>query len=545
MKHYLSTLEETIRIQWDEPAVSNYRGESFTFGQFAENIEKFHIFFEKAGFQSGAKMAICARNSARWAISFFAINTYECVVVPILADFHPESVNHLVDHSESVILFTEPDIWSKLSIEKMPLVRCVFSVKDFSMLYCAEERIGEIFGNLESEFIRKFPMGFNRGCVHFPTDNNGKIAVINYTSGTTSAPKGVMLKYESFSSMVDFSPKHVITERTYDIVSMLPLAHMYGMVIEFIFPLCCGVTVHFLGKTPSPSTLMKAMQEIKPFMIVTVPLVMEKIYKSNLKPALSKLKGLLWIPVVRGIIYRKAGKKLMDAFGGNVATIIMGGAGLNPEVESCFKRLGIPYTVGYGMTEACPLLTWESPSRYIPGSCGKATDFCELRIDSEDPQHIAGEIQAKGINICAGYFKNPEASANAFTDDGYLHTGDLGIKDKNGNIFIKGRSKSMILTANGQNIYPEELEAVINSQSYVAESLVVDRSGKIVALVYLDADGIKKAKLDDETVSDIPERARIAANRELPAYSQISKVEVMTAPFEKTPKMSIKRFLYK
>ena len=544
-KHYLTKLEETVRLQWDEPALCNYKGEQFTFGELATSIEKFHILFDKAGFGKGSRMAICAKNSARWAVSYLAICTHGAVVVPILADFTPESVNHLVHHSESSVLFTDPDIWEKLSIAEMPLVSCVVSVKDFSLLYCADPAIDEAYTSLEESFRKKFPMGFGRENISYPTDNAGDLAVINYTSGTTSAPKGVMLRHGSFTATVEFAQNNVIPRRTDNMVSMLPLAHMYGLAFEFLYPMISGVTVYFLGKTPSPSTLLKAMQEVKPYMVITVPLVMEKVYKSSLKPALSKVKGLLWIPGIGHAIYRKAGKKLQEAFGGKVRVFIMGGAGLNPEVERCFRRIGLPYMVGYGMTEACPLLAWETPSKFVFGSCGKPVTCAEVRIDSEDPQHIAGEIQAKGENICIGYYKNPEAEANAFTDDGFLRTGDLGIMDKDGNIFIKGRSKSMILSASGQNIYPEELEAVINSQPYVAESVVVDRSGKIVALVYLDADAIKRDKLDNEAMSDIPETARIATNRQLPAYSQITKVEVMPVPFEKTPKMSIKRFLYK
>ena len=545
IKHYLAKLEETVKLQWDEPALCNYKGEQFTFGDLATSIEKFHIFFKDAGIVKGDRIALCARNTARWAVSYLSINTYEAVVVPILADFLPESVNHLVDHSEACVLFADPDIWDKLDPAQMPLLKCALSVKDFTILWCKDDACKAAYDNLDAQFAKLYPMGFSRQNVSYPTDNADDLAVINYTSGTTSAPKGVMLRHGSFTATVEFAQNNVTALRTYTMVSMLPLAHMYGLAFEFLYPMISGVTVYFLGKTPSPSTLLKAMQEVKPYMVITVPLVMEKIYKSSLKPALSKVRGLLWIPGIGRMIYRKAGRKLQDAFGGQVGTFIMGGAALNPEVERCFRKIGLPYMVGYGMTEACPLLGWETPSKFVQGSCGKPVTCATVRIDSEDPQHIAGEIQAKGENICIGYYKNPEASANAFTEDGFLRTGDLGIIDKDGNIFIKGRCKSMILSANGQNIYPEELEALINNQSYIAESLVVDRSGKIVALIYLDDAAIKRDKLDAEAVSDIPEAVRTAANRQLPSYSLISKVEVVTVPFEKTPKMSIKRFLYK
>ncbi len=546
-KHYLWKLQETVKSCWDKKALCNYGGESFTFRDLATNIEKFHLLFEQSGIRKGDKVAICAKNTARWAVSFFAINTYGAVAVPILCDFHQDSINHLVDHSESIAFFVDGDIWAKLDIKKMPLVRSVVNVQDFSILYSSDGLIEKAFAGLDASFAAKYPDGFSREDVSYPTDNEEDLAIINYTSGTTSAPKGVMLKYDSFTATVEYAQTNVKATPEDTLVSMLPMAHMYGLAFELTYPLCSGVTIYFLGKTPSPSLLLKAMKDVRPYMIVTVPLVMEKVYKSSLKPMLQKpaIKVATKIPGLRGIIYKKMREGLDAAFGGRCGHYIMGGAPLNPEVEDLFRKIKLRYTVGYGMTEACPLLAYEDPARFVKGSCGKPVTCAKVRIDSEDPQHIAGEIQAKGRNICLGYFKNPEASAGAFTEDGFLRTGDLGIMDAEGNIFIKGRSKSMILSANGQNIYPEEVEAVVNSQNYVVESVVVDRASKLVALVYLDEDAIKKAGLDAEAVSDIPEDIRIASNRKLPVYSQLTKVEVVAVPFEKTPKMSIKRFLYK
>jgi len=546
MKHYLETLQESMKAGWNNPVISDYKGEDFTYGDIARIIEKFHIMFERTGIKKGDRIAICARNSARWAISFLAINTYESVVVPILADFLPDSIVNLVDHSESVMLFTDSDIWKKLDKSKLPNIKSAINVQDFSILFSHDGEIQKTYDNLELFFTQKYPMGFSRENVSYPTDKTDELAVINYTSGTTSAPKGVMLKFESFSAMIDYSFRRTNANPKYSIVSMLPMAHMYGLAFELMYPICYGVHIFYLGKAPSPSLLLRAMKDVKPYMVVSVPLVLEKVYKSSIKPVLEKtsMKILTHIPLVRSFVYKKIGKSLCEAFGGQVQYFIMGGAALNPEVEKCFHKAHIPYLVGYGMTEACPLLTYEDPSKYVPGSCGKAVDFLDIRIDSEDPQHIAGEIQAKGINICMGYFNNPEASENLFTDDGYLRTGDLGIIDSHGNLFIKGRAKSMILSANGQNIYPEEVEAIINNQNYVSESVVVDRSSKLVALVYLDQDAIKRDKLDEETISDIPENVRVNSNRSLPSYSQITKVEVVLSPFEKTPKLSIKRFLY-
>jgi len=540
MKHYLSFIKEAIVEKWDTPLLCNYKGEEYCGKQIASQIFKFHSFFEKTGIKKGDKIALCARNSANWAISFLSINSYEAVVVPILNDFLPSTIAHLFTHSQSQILFTDKELWEKIIPGGIPQgLKTAIDCNSFELLYSATDDIKEAFNQSQQTVSDKN--------FEFPSDNQKDLAVINYTSGTTSAPKGVMLRYECFSAMVEFAQTNVYCCKDDNIVSMLPMGHIYGLAFEFIFPLTKGATIYYLGKTPSPSLLLKAMQSVKPFMVVTVPLVMEKVYKSSIKPAISKnpVKILLHIPFVKSIIYKKIGSKLMDAFGGRVRHFIMGGAALNPEVEKCFKKIGIPYMVGYGMTEASPLLGYEDWKSFVPGSCGKAVSCCEVRIDSEDPEHIAGEIQAKGLNICSGYFNNPEASENAFTDDGFLRTGDLGVIDKNGNIFIKGRCKTMILSANGQNIYPEEVEAIINANEYIAESLVVDRAGKLVALVYLDQAAIKQASLDDEAVSDIPETVRLNSNRQLPAYSQITKVELVLAPFEKTPKMSIKRFLYK
>lgn len=547
MEHYFARLQNAIRLYWDKPAVCNYRGETFTYGQLATQIERFHIFFEACGLKKGDRIAICAKNTARMAVSFLSVNTYETVVVPILSDFTPESVNHLVDHSESLMLFTDNDIWAKLDKSKMPLVKAVISVNDFTLLYADNDDVKKAYAAISETFASRYPMGFTGENVTYNTDNWDDLDIINYTSGTTSAPKGVMLTYKALSATIDFGQRYIPSSDKFTMVSMLPMAHMYGLVYEFLYPLCNGTSITFLGKTPSPSLLLSAMHDVKPYLLITVPLVMEKVFKSAIKPVLDKpvMKVLTKIPGINSLIFKKIREKLLSALGGNLQMIIMGGAPLNPEVEKWFKRIGLPYTVGYGMTEAAPLLAYEPCTSYVPGSCGRAVDCAIVRIDSEDPQHVVGEIQAKGDNVCIGYYKNPEATAAAFTEDGFLKTGDLGIIDAHGNIFIRGRSKSMILSANGQNIYPEEVEAVVNNQDYVVESVVVDRASKLVALVYLDADAMKKAGLDEETVADLHETIRINANKALPSYSQLQKVEVMDKPFEKTPKMSIKRFMYK
>lgn len=547
MKHYFTRLQEVMRAHWDSAALSNYKGESFTFGEVATHIEKFHIFFESAGIKKGDKIALCAKNSARWAVSFLAVNTYGAVVVPILADFHPESINALTDHSESKLLITDADMWKKLDIGKMPLLKGVISAGDFTLLYCSDPALKKSMDNLHETFQAKYPMGFTRENVSYPTDNDKEIALINYTSGTTSAPKGVMIRYESISSNIEFGLDYMPCHFGETMVSMLPLAHMYGMAFEFLYPLCGGVNVFFLGKTPTPSLLLGAMAAVKPYLVVTVPLVMEKVFKGSIQPVLKKpaVRLLTRIPGIDRIIFNAIRNKVMSAFGGNVRMIIMGGAALNPEVEMWFRRFRLPYTVGYGMTECAPLLGYEHWTKFAPKSCGKCVERVEVRIDSEDPQHVVGEIQARGVNVMEGYYKNPEATAAAFTEDGWLKTGDLGVIDAQGNIFIRGRSKNMILSSNGQNIYPEEVEAVVNNQPYVVESVVVDRSSKLVALVYLDKDRLAADGIDDEALSSRLEEMLSHVNKALPSYSKLVKIEVMDAPFEKTPKMSIKRFLYK
>ena len=544
MKHYFTRFEEAIKNNWERPALANFRGETFTFGQLATQIAKFHVFFEKIGLKKGDKVALCAKNSARWGVTFFAANTYEAVLVPILADFHPESVNSLVDHSESKLLLTDSDIWNKLDITKMPTVKAVISSSDFSLLYAADETIQAASDSLEQLFNEKYPSGFSAADVTYPIDNDTDLAIINYTSGTTSAPKGVMLRYECVSENVAFGQKRLPSYPGDKIVSMLPMAHMYGMMFELIYPLCGGSSVYYLGKTPTPALLLGAMAEVKPYLVITVPLVMEKIFKSKVAPVVNKplMKVLCALPGLNQVIFKKIRTQLLNAFGGNVREIVMGGAALNPDVEKWFRKFKLPFTVGYGMTEAAPLLAYEDWWDFASKSCGKAVDSVEVRIDSEDPYNKVGEIQAKGNSLMSGYYKNEEATKAAFTEDGWMRTGDLGVVDALGNIYIRGRSKNMILSANGQNIYPEEIEAVINNQPYVVESVVVDRGASLVALVYVDGD---KLTADGLNIDQQMDAMKAEVNKSMPSYSKISKVEVMDKPFEKTPKMSIKRFMYK
>ncbi len=546
--HYFVRLQQTIRERWDYNALSNFQGDSMTFGEMATQIARMHVLLEDAGVQKGDHIALCARNTYRWALSYLSITTYEAVIVPLLVDFHADSVMDLTDHSDAIILFTDREKWKTLDIARMPKLRAVICTEDFSIIYSVDERLDQAYARWQQTFEARYPNGFGKDDVHYNTDNMESLSIINYTSGSSGDPKGVMLTYRASSASIDFGLRNMPVYYGDRIVSMLPMAHIYGLTFEFLYPLTGGATVYYLGGRPAPSKLLQAMKEVKPYLICTVPMVMEKIYHNAIEPKLGKWYMMLLcaLPGIRQIIFKKVRESLDTSFGGNVRCYIMGGAPLNPKVENFFKKIKLHFTVGYGMTEAAPLLAYEDWRRYSPHSCGKSVDCAHVRIDSVDPAIVVGEIQAKGDNICKGYYKNEAATKAAFTEDGYLCTGDLGLIDKAGNIYIKGRSKCMILSASGQNIYPEEVEAVMNNQDYVAESLLVEReNNKLVALIYLNPDELKA---DEKTEEDLPEITKDLLhdiNKKLPNYSQVSKIELQSAPFEKTPKMSIKRYLYK
>jgi long-chain acyl-CoA synthetase len=547
MKHYLELLAEVVRAHWDEPAIADFHGRGIKYGELAVSMEKTRLALREAGVRRGDKVALCAHNCSAWAETYLAVVASGAVAVPILANFTPEGVQHLVDHSESRVLFTDPEIAAALDFSKLSRIRVAVAVEGGAVLGGRDKAAAKAFEEKDALFAAEHPDGFGPDDVSYPTDNNDELAVINYTSGTTSAPKGVMLRHESFNAVVDFAQRKIPASPGEKIVSMLPMAHMYGLAFELLYPLLSGVEVVYLTKIPSPTALVAAMKEVRPYIVITVPMVMEKIYRGALKPKLSKpaVKLLMALPGVGGFLRRKIAAKVMESFGGRIRGFVMGGAPLNPEAEAAFRKIGLPYTVGYGMTEACPLLAYEDWREFAPGSCGKPVDYDEVRIDSPDPLRVDGEVQAKGPNLCVGYYRNAEATKALFTKDGFLRTGDLGHFDKAGNLYLSGRSKNMILSGSGQNIYPEEIEAVVNQQEFVAESVVVDRGGKLVARVYFDPDAIRKAKLDDAAVAALPGRIRTAVNRRMPAYSRLSDVERNPSPFEKTPKMSIKRFLYR
>ena len=540
MKHYLKKLEEQMRLRADKPALCDYEGESYTYAQVAAQIEQLHIFFQSAGIRKGDKVALCARNSARWAICFLAVNTYEAVIVPILPNFTPEGTAQLVRHSDSVLLVADEEIWESLRNASLPRLRGVLDAREDRLLWSADETMESAWETRVQLFQDCYPEGFQAQDVVYPAHNED-VSIINYTSGTSGDPKGVMLPYSAMSDIVEYCQQHIYNapER---LVSMLPLAHIYGLAMEFLYPCCTGFTIHFLGKTPSPSMLIKAMKDIQPSLVVTVPLIMEKIYAQMVRPQLNtrSAKTLRTVPGLRLSFYRSVGKKLLAEMGGRVQTIIIGGAPLNWKVESEFKKIGLPYCVGYGMTEACPLLALENPATFVSGSCGKPIH--EIRIDSSDPERVPGEIQTKGPNLFMGYYKNPEADAKAFTRDGWFRTGDLGVMDEGGNLFIRGRIKALILSSSGQNIYPEEVEQVLSRNPLVEESLVLDRGGKVIALVYPHA-GTLPAE-DEQEHTRLADSIRSADNLHLPNFSQIFRVEFVDVPFERTAKGSIKRHLY-
>ena len=550
IQHYLKHVENAVKNHWNSPAITNYSKNTFTFGQVAETIEKLHILLEEAGVKQSDKIVLCAKNSAEWAASFIAIGSYGAVMVPLLNDFLPESVQNLTNHSDATAIFTEPEIWNKMDVTKMSKINIAINILDFTPIYTKDGKVDAATFNKKCDaiFAERFPEGVKPEHVDYHTGNFDDLALINYTSGTTSDPKGVMLSARAISSNVEFAMKHMPNQPGWHILSMLPLGHMYGMAFEFLYPMASGCHIFFLGKTPTPSVLIKALSEVKPYMLVTVPLVVEKIFKGKVMPTLEKplMKVLTAIPGVNKIIYNKVRTKLLTTFGGNLerGSLIVGGAAINEKVEKLMKKMNFPYTVGYGMTECAPLICYRNWKTFAMRSCGQTVERMEVRIDSENPRSVVGEIQMKGDNVMMGYYKNPDATKATFTEDGWLKSGDLGIMDADGNVFIKGRSKNMILSASGQNVFPEEIEDKFNSLPLVSESIVISRGNKIVALVVPDMDVFKKLEGNTKSVEEILDEYLKQVNAELPAYSKVNLVERHDEPFEKTPKRSIKRFLY-
>ena len=541
-------IEESIKKHWDLDALTDYKGATLQYKDLARKIEKMHILLEESGVKPGDKVAICGRNCSHWGVAFLAILTYGAVAVPILHEFKADNVHHIVNHSDARLLFVGDVAWEALNEAEMPNLEGVILLTDFTLLVCRSEKLEYAREHLNEMFGKKYPRNFRREHVSYRRDNPEELAVINYTSGTTSFSKGVMLAYRTLWSNTQFAFEVLTLKPGDKVVSMLPMAHMYGLAFEFIYEMCCGCHIYFLTRIPSPKIIFQAFADVKPKIVIAVPLIIEKIIKKNVLPKLEtlKMRFLMRLPVINDKIKATVRDHMIQGFGGNFYEVIVGGAAFNQEVEKLLKSIDFPYTVGYGMTECGPIICYEDYHKFVPGSCGKAAPRMEVRIDSEDPQHIVGEIITRGDNVMLGYYKNEEATAQAIDKEGWLHTGDLGIMDAEGNVFIKGRSKNMLLGPSGQNIYPEEIEDQLNNLPLVCESIVIQqKDNRLAALVYPDFDDAYAHGLNDADIERIMEENRVNLNAALPAYSQIARIKIYPEEFEKTPKMSIKRFLYK
>ena len=539
--------EKSFRENWDRPALSNYQGVTLHFRDVARRIAKMHIMYEQCGLVRGDKVAICSRNQANWGVAFLSALTYGAVPVPILHEFKAGNIHHLVNHSEAKILFVDDVVWEGLSEGEMPNLQAVVQINTFHLLYARTRRITEVREHLNELFGKKYPMNFTPESISYYEDKPDELALINYTSGTSGFSKGVMIPYRALYSNIFFAKKVLpMLNETSNIVAMLPSAHMYGMMFELLFELAVGTHVHFLTRVPSPKIIMQALAEVKPDVVIAVPLIIEKVYKSKLKPILEKngIKFLMKLPVLDHMVMKKICNELVTAFGGRFEEIIIGGAAFNKEVEAFFKKIGFPFTVGYGMTECAPIISYDDWKTARLYSCGKVAPNMEIKIDSDDPENVPGEVLVKGMNVFLGYYKNEEATEAAFTKDGWFRTGDMGVMDKDGYLYLRGRSKCMILGSSGQNIYPEEIESVLNNMPYVVDSLVIEDKGALTALIYPDFHQGELDGLSPEALKANIEESLVAANHELPNYARIKGIEIMPEDFERTPKRSIKRYLY-
>ena len=539
-------LEKSIKENWEREALSNYQADTLLYKDVAKSIRYLQLCFEQSGLQKGDKVALCSRNQANWGVCFLSVLTYGAVPVPILHEFKPENIHYLVNHSDSRILFVDDVIWEGLSEEEMPGLEVIVQIGTFKILYARNKGQEEIINRLDSTFKEMYPNGFGPEDVSFYEDSPEELAMINYTSGTSGFSKGVMLPYRSLYTNIYFAKTVAEPQETCEseVVAMLPSAHMYGLLFEFLFQFSIGAHVYFLTRLPSPKIILKAFGDIKPSVIISVPLIMEKVYKSMIKPAVDRNKTYMRIPILDQVMKKNIRNSMIDAFGGRFEEVILGGAAVNPEVEDFLYKMHFPFTIGYGMTECGPIITYSKWWRAKKGACGQPVPGCEIRIDSPNPHKTPGEVQVKGSNVFLGYYKNEEATKETFTEDGWFKTGDMGVVDSEGYLYLRGRSKCMILGPNGQNIYPEELEAVINNVTYVVDSLVVEEAGGLTALIYPDhhqgeLDGLTRTDLEKRIETGLPE-----INKRLPAYAQIRRIEFMPEDFERTPKRNIKRYLY-
>lgn len=541
-------IADSIKTHWDLPSMSDYGVYTYQYKDVARVIEKMHIIFEECGIQKGDRIALCGRNQARWGAAFFSVLTYGAVAVPILNEFHPTQIQDIINHSETKLLFVTDQIFGNLDFEAMPTLEGCISFTDYSLLASRNEKLTFARENLNRLFGEKYPTNFRKQHINYHVDQPEELAIINYTSGTTSNSKGVMIPYRAIWSNLDFANTVLSSKLKIGdtILSMLPMAHEYGLAFEFIYEFWFGVHIYFLTKMPSPVILLKALADIKPAILICVPLIIEKVVRKSVLPKIQdpKVKLMLNVPIIGDRIKKKICEGMRQAFGGRFYEVIVGGAAFNQEIETLLKDVGFNYTVGYGATECAPIICYEDWKKFKKGSCGKAAKNMEVRIDSADPQNIAGEILAKGPNVMLGYYKNDEATAAAIDKDGWYHTGDLGIMDAEGNVFIKGRCKTMLLGANGQNVYPEEIEDKLSNVMLVNECLVIQKEEKFYGLVYPDMEQAAKLNLGKSELEAIMEQNRKELNATLPNYCQLAGIRLIDKEFEKTPKKSIKRFMY-
>ena len=537
-------IERAVIDYWNQDALTDYQGVTLQYHDVARKIEKLHILFENCDLKAGEKVAICGRNSAHWAVAFMAILTYGAVAVPILHEFNAEQIHNIVNHSEARLLFVGDYIVKTITPDEMPHLEGIINLPDFSLHISRSEKLTYAREHLNLMFGSKYPRAFRAENVHYHQDEPDELALINYTSGTTGFSKGAMLPYRAIWGNLDFCMNNLPLKPHDNMLSILPMAHMYGMAIEFIYGFCRGCHLFFLTRLPSPAIIADAFATVRPAVVIAVPLIVEKIIRKRVFPKIQTngIRLLLQMPVVSKKVKEKICDQVYQAFGGRAYEVIVGGAALSREVEQFLVSIGFPITVGYGTTECAPLISYSDYKDFQPGSCGTAVDHMEVRIDSPAPLTQPGEILARGTNVMLGYYKNPEATAQSIDSDGWYHTGDLGTMAEDGHIFIRGRIKNMLLGASGQNIYPEEIEDKLNSMPMVSESLVVQRDSKLVALVYPDSDEI--VNFDDDDLNDIMEQNRKQLNETLPAYSRITSIEIRDSEFAKTPKKSIKRYLY-
>ncbi|MFH0841603.1 MAG: AMP-binding protein [Bacteroidota bacterium] len=538
-------IEQSIKQNWTIEALSNYREPGLTYKQIAEQIVKFHIFFRETGVKEGDKIALVGRNSAYWCNVYLAIVTYGAVAVPILPDFKPEDLTNLINHSDAQMLIVDDKIFETLDLSRTPEVSGVISLDTFKLIISNNTKIKETWPAIDEKFAKAYP-DFKPEDIKFSDITNDKLAVISYTGGTTGFSKGVMITHNSLAANVRYAQNNMPLKPGDPVVSFLPLAHTYGCAFEFLFPFTYGCHITILSKTPSPAIIIQAFKEIQPRLILSVPLVIEKVFKKQILPVINKpqMKFLLAIPVINGILHKKIREKLEASFGGKFKEIVIGGAAFNPEAERFFKKIGFRFSVGYGMTECGPLISYASWDTTKLGASGRPVDTLEVNIDSNDPQNQIGEIILRGENVMLGYYKNEKATKEIIDKDGWMHTGDLGVMDKEGNIFIKGRSKAMILGPSGKNIFPEEIEAIFNNMDYIAESLVIAEDNKLIGLICPDFEIMKRDNVSEEQLGKIIEEARKTVNQQVPEFMAVAKVRVHPEEFAKTPKRSIKRFLY-